>query len=104
MPTLASHAPAEETRDPLALAGETLARLDERGLRRFLLTIEGAQDPEITIGGRSVLCLCSNNYLGLANDRRLGRAAIDAIEHAGVGAGASRLISGNMTAHEALER
>lgn len=65
--------------------------------------VENAQGPRITIDGRAVLNLCSNNYLGLANDQRLKDAAIGAIWKYGVGAGASRLISGTMTLHHELE-
>jgi len=78
--------------------------LAARHLRRTRRTITGAQGPEVVVDGRRVLCLCSNNYLGLANDPRLAAAAIEAIAEAGVGAGASPLISGHMTAHAALER
>ena len=46
---------------------------------------------------------CSNNYLGLADDPRLRRAAVECIEQEGVGSGASRLICGNMAAHRNLE-
>ena len=48
--------------------------------------------------------LCSNNYLGLANHPLLKEAAISAVEHYGTGSGASRLVSGTMELHEALER
>jgi 8-amino-7-oxononanoate synthase len=50
-----------------------------------------------------VLLLCSNNYLGLADHPRVRQAAADAAMRWGVGAGASRLISGNMTIHRRLE-
>jgi glycine C-acetyltransferase/8-amino-7-oxononanoate synthase len=50
-----------------------------------------------------VLLLCSNNYLGLADHPRVREAAADAAMRWGVGAGASRLVSGTMTAHRRLE-
>jgi glycine C-acetyltransferase/8-amino-7-oxononanoate synthase len=50
-----------------------------------------------------VLLLCSNNYLGLADHPRVREAAADAAMRWGVGAGASRLISGTMTVHRRLE-
>lgn len=90
--------------DPLAFVAAELGELERADLRRFLRTVESIQSPEIRIDGRSVLCLCSNNYLGLAGDPRLQRAATEAIRASGVGAGASRLISGNMRAHDELER
>ncbi|HWA53709.1 MAG TPA: 8-amino-7-oxononanoate synthase, partial [Solirubrobacterales bacterium] len=48
--------------------------------------------------------LCSNDYLGLAAHPRVRNAAAEAATHWGAGAGASRLISGNMQPHERLER
>jgi 8-amino-7-oxononanoate synthase len=50
-----------------------------------------------------MLAFCSNDYLGLAADPRLAEAAIQAIKHAGVGAGAAHLISGHMRAHHDAE-
>jgi 8-amino-7-oxononanoate synthase len=57
----------------------------------------------VNIAGRSYLCFCSNNYLGLANDPRVKEAARKAIEEYGWGSGASRLISGTMRLHRELE-
>jgi len=51
-----------------------------------------------------VLNLCSNNYLGFANDERLKQAAIKAIQEWGVGPGAVRTIAGTMKIHEELEK
>jgi len=80
-----------------------LDALAVRHLKRTRRTIAGPQGAEVVVDGRRVLCLCSNNYLGLANDPRLAAAAIAAIEASGFGAGASPLISGHMSAHAALE-
>jgi glycine C-acetyltransferase/8-amino-7-oxononanoate synthase len=55
------------------------------------------------LDGRRVLLLCSNNYLGFADHPRVRRAAAEAAMRYGVGAGASRLVSGNMTLHRRLE-
>ncbi|MDQ3759048.1 MAG: 8-amino-7-oxononanoate synthase [Actinomycetota bacterium] len=66
-------------------------------------TIEGPQGPRVTLEGSEVLLLCSNNYLGLADHPRVRRAAADAAERYGAGAGASRLISGDMELHRTLE-
>jgi 8-amino-7-oxononanoate synthase len=81
-------------------------RLDEiraRGLYRKLRLISGPQGPRVLLDGRPVLLLCSNNYLGLADHPRVREAAADAAMRYGVGAGASRLVSGNMTIHRRLE-
>jgi 8-amino-7-oxononanoate synthase len=80
-----------------------LEELRERGLYRRLRLIEGPQGPRVLLSGREVLLLCSNDYLGLAADRRVREAAAGAALRWGAGAGASRLISGNMQPHRELE-
>jgi 8-amino-7-oxononanoate synthase len=66
--------------------------------------VESACGPRIVIDGREVVCLCGNDYLGLANDPAVKAAAIEAVGAFGVGAGASRLISGTSRLHVELER
>ena len=83
---------------------ERLDELRERGLYRRLRLIEGPQGPTVTLDGRQVLLLCSNNYLGLADRAEVREAAAEAALRWGAGAGASRLISGNMEPHLQLER
>ncbi len=73
-----------------------LDSLERRALRRKLRVIDGAHEPRVNVGGRRLLMLSSNNYLGLAAHPALRRAAADAIERYGVGAGASRLIAGSL--------
>jgi 8-amino-7-oxononanoate synthase len=80
-----------------------LEELRELGLHRQLRLIEGPQGPSVTLDGRPVLLLCSNNYLGLADRSEVREAAAEAALRWGAGAGASRLISGNMEPHRALE-
>lgn len=82
---------------------EEISRLSGLGLKRSLKLIEGPQGPRVTIGGRNIILMCSNDYLGLANDPLVKQAAIEAIEKWGAGAGASRLVSGNMEPHVILE-
>jgi 8-amino-7-oxononanoate synthase len=65
--------------------------------------VSGPQGPRVLLDGKRVLLLCSNNYLGLADHPRVREAAADAAMRYGVGAGASRLVSGNMTLHRRLE-
>src|SRR6266568_7858587 len=77
--------------------------LRNASLYRRLRSVAGEQDAVLTVDGRQVLNLCSNNYLGLANHPALRKAAKEAIDCYGCGSGASRLISGNMTLHEELE-
>lgn len=83
---------------------EDLRRLREEGLYRKMKRIDGSQGPSVMLDGREVVLLCSNNYLGLASHPALKEAAIRATEKYGVGTGASRLVSGTMELHEALER
>src|SRR3954453_22018945 len=82
---------------------DRLAELKDRGLYRKLRLVSGPQGPRVVLDGKPVLLLCSNNYLGLADHPRVREAAADAAMRWGVGAGASRLVSGNMTIHRRLE-
>ena len=83
---------------------EELEALRKRALDRHLREISNAQGPEVVIAGRHFINFSSNDYLGLANDPRLREAAASAIDEFGVGAGASRLISGTQSPHLRLER
>jgi len=85
------------------LFDEQLQALNARSLRRKLREIGSAQGPEIHLTGRRLINFSSNDYLGLAADSRLREAAIAAIKEYGVGAGASRLISGTQSPHVRLE-
>ena len=84
--------------------GERLEELRDRGLYRRLRLVGGPQGPRVTLDGNQVLLLCSNDYLGLANHPRVRGAAAEAAMRWGAGAGASRLISGNMQPHSRLEK
>src|SRR5436309_4212057 len=82
---------------------DRLEEIRELGLYRRMRLISGPQGPRVLLDGRPVLLLCSNNYLGLADHPRVREAAADAAMRWGVGAGASRLVSGNMTVHRRPE-
>src|ERR1039458_10891937 len=82
---------------------ERLAELERLGLGRRLRLISGPQGPTVLLEGKPVLLLCSNNYLGLADHPRVREAAADAAMRWGVGAGASRLVSGTMAIPRRLE-
>jgi 7-keto-8-aminopelargonate synthetase-like enzyme len=96
---------AVQTNQALELSGieEHLAELERLGLSRRLRMVSGPQGPRVLLDGRPVLLLCSNNYLGLADHPRVRAAAAEAAMRWGVGAGASRLVSGTMTIHRRLE-
>ena len=82
---------------------QKVRNLKSQHLHRQLQTVESPADATITIQGRKLISMASNNYLGLANHPALKQAAIDAIQQWGVGAGAARLISGSMPPHNQLE-
>ncbi len=72
-------------------------------LLRELAIIDSASGPITSLNGQPTLLFASNDYLALANHPQLKQAACTAIEQFGVGAGASRLISGTQTPHSDLE-
>ena len=86
------------------LFGEQLEALRAHSLHRQLREIESAQGAEVSLAGKRLTNFSSNDYLGLANDPRLRDAAIATIKKFGVGAGASRLVSGTLSPHLRLER
>ncbi len=83
---------------------EKINELKELGVYRKLPINEGPCEAVIKLNGKDVINLSSNNYLGFASHPRLKKAAIDAIEKYGVGAGAVRTIVGNMDIHEELDQ
>ena len=86
-----------------ALLRQEIESIKNASLYRKLRSVAGDQGPVLTVDGREVVNFSSNNYLGLANHPKLAAAAKEAIDRYGCGSGASRLISGNMSLHEALE-
>lgn len=90
--------------DKLHFINEELDRLKEAGLLVNIRTVEGPQGAWITVDGKSVLNLSSNNYLGLANDSQSKTASHNAIDTYGVGPAAVRTIAGTTTLHNELEQ
>ncbi len=86
------------------LFAEQLQALRARALDRHLREIGSAQGPIVDLPGKRLVNFSSNDYLGLANDPKLREAAIAAVNEFGVGAGASRLISGTQSPHLRLEK
>ena len=82
---------------------ETLAGIDAEGLMKRERYITSAQGAHITVGGRGMINLCANNYLGLADDPRLIAAAGAAMEGRGFGMASVRFICGSQDLHRALE-
>ncbi|MBY6135476.1 glycine C-acetyltransferase [Nocardioides marinus] len=82
----------------------TLAQIEGEGLYKHERMITSPQGGEITVGGRSVINLCANNYLGLADHPDLIRAARDAMEPKGFGMASVRFICGTQDIHRELEQ
>jgi glycine C-acetyltransferase len=80
-----------------------LEEIRTAGLWKDERRIEGPQGPRIPVGGREVLNFCANNYLGLADDPRLVRAAREGLERWGFGLASVRFICGTQTIHKELE-
>ena len=79
-----------------------LDQLSQQGMLRSMRVVDG-QGPKVNINGREALLLCSNNYLGIAEHPALTEAMLVATRQYGTGSGASRLVSGTMPPHAALE-
>lgn len=81
-----------------------LAQLTADGLKRRRRTLDAPCGPLARVDGRNLISFCSNDYLGLANEPALIEATCAAARTWGVGSGASHLVSGHQTPHEALEQ
>jgi 8-amino-7-oxononanoate synthase len=90
-------------RAPLDWIDRELSRLSEAGLRRALEPLGSKQGAVVEVRGRTLVNLCSNDYLGLAGDERVMRAAAEAALAEGAGSGASRLVAGDLPIHGRLE-
>src|SRR5947207_2243531 len=83
---------------------EQIDSLKDQNLYRPLMDLQTPQGGSITVNGRRVINLSSNNYLGLADHPKLKEAAIKAVQEWGAGAGAVRPIIGTMRIHMELEQ
>ena len=78
-------------------------RIRDAGIYPYFRTLSSPQDPVVTIDGRELVMLGSNNYLGLANHPEVKAAAAAALERYGTGCAGSRLLNGTLDIHVALE-
>jgi 8-amino-7-oxononanoate synthase len=83
---------------------DDLAQRRRSGLYRVRRRLQSAQGVRVRLGGRELLNFSSNDYLNLAADPRLARAAARAARRYGCGAGASPLVSGYLPPLRSLER
>lgn len=90
--------------DPYAWIPRSLDAIHRADWYRSVQTLEGVAGAVVTLEGRSVINFASNDYLGLAGDRRLIEAAIAATKKYGTGSTGSRLLSGHREIHRQLER
>lgn len=81
-----------------------LASIHKANWYRSTQTITSKAGTSATIDGREMLMFASNNYLGLAGDRRLIEAAMSATQMYGTGSTGSRLVTGHLALHEQLEQ
>jgi 8-amino-7-oxononanoate synthase len=90
--------------EPLGWIADDLADLADHDLVRPRRVRTGRQGARVVLDGRELVNFGSNDYLGLAGDVRLTKAASKAACAEGFGAGASPLVSGHSQAHDNLER
>ncbi len=81
-----------------------IGALKEAGRYIPIRVLESPQGAWVNIEKKKMLNMCSNNYLGLANNEEVKKAAIEAIREYGVGAGAVRSIAGTNSTHLELEK
>ncbi len=98
-----SHATATSPATLDAVLRRDLAVLDHADLRRETHPVCARRGAAVSADGRPAIDFSSNDYLGLAGDRRIADATSAALEREGTGAAAARLISGTNELHEQLE-
>lgn len=84
-------------------ASNVVEEIKARGAYFFFRGLDSPQGPEVTLDGRRMIMIGSNNYLGLTTHPRIKKAAISAIEKYGSGCAGSRFLNGNLVIHEELE-
>jgi 8-amino-7-oxononanoate synthase len=90
--------------NPYQWLKKDLETIHQANWYRTVKTIQGRSGAVIKLDGQSLINFASNDYLGLAGDERLIKAAIEAINIYGTGSSGSRLISGHRDIHRQLEQ
>ena len=85
-------------------AAAKLAALEDHALRRHLAETHRLDQSHAARGDKHLISFCCNDYLGLSQHPAVKRAALEALEHYGAGAGASRLVTGNHPLYAELEQ
>jgi 8-amino-7-oxononanoate synthase len=74
------------------------------GYYPFFIPISSGQDTQVTVRGKEMIMIGSNNYLGLTSHPEVKQAATEAIKTYGSGCTGSRFLNGTLDIHEELER
>jgi 8-amino-7-oxononanoate synthase len=77
--------------------------LQAQGIYPYFIPLEGSEGTEVEIGGKSLIMIGSNNYLGLTHHPAVRNAASDAITRYGTSCSGSRFLNGTLALHEELE-
>ncbi|MFT4514241.1 MAG: 8-amino-7-oxononanoate synthase [Planctomycetota bacterium] len=77
--------------------------LQAQGIYPYFIPLEGSEGTEVEIGGKSLIMIGSNNYLGLTHHPAVRKAAVDAITRYGTSCSGSRFLNGTLALHEELE-
>ncbi|HSW41970.1 MAG TPA: pyridoxal phosphate-dependent aminotransferase family protein, partial [Patescibacteria group bacterium] len=75
----------------------------ERGLYPYFIPFDESEGTTVVVGGRRLLMIGSNNYLGLTTDPRVRKAAVEALERYGTSCTGSRFLNGTLDLHLELE-
>ena len=90
-------------KNPTAFLKEEYEDLVNKGFDWKLRELQGPSSAKVTVDGKEMIMLCSNNYLNLSNHPKLIEAAINATKTHGAGSGSVRAIAGTMDLHFELE-
>jgi 8-amino-7-oxononanoate synthase len=74
------------------------------GVYPYFIPLEGSEGTEVEIGGKQLIMIGSNNYLGLTHHPKVRAAAREAIDRYGTSCSGSRFLNGTLELHEELER
>jgi 8-amino-7-oxononanoate synthase len=94
--------------DPTDLFAKAYAPVEAQSLRQaglfpYFQPLGGQLGNEVNVNGEPMLMVCSNDYLGLSQDRRVQQAGIPALEEFGTSCTGSRFLNGTLALHEGLE-
>src|SRR5476651_2480442 len=78
--------------------------LRQAKLYPFFRVLDGTIGNNVVSGGKNLVMMSSNNYLGLTHDPRVIDASVTAVKYWGTGCTGSRFLNGNLAIHEDLEK